>query len=245
MIDLMNDLRLITQSTTDPCVFDTYWMTGLVQRGRVRTTVVNLTDGKTAAELSAAQYLLEKKHVCGHNKAGAGLRLYVSCSAIQNLLVGSEPKGFLAPYANFLRTRFRGGEVVLDQGPYSWANELCESLFDEIEILKPVATIMEVNGFGPVELTVHAVDQYIKRFERKPLKAWRELVKIAAELQPAAIMGRHFMSDIRHRRLGHYFVDIKRGVVFVIAERDRIDALPRIVTILQVQSNVRVCSAAA
>lgn len=229
----MNDLHLITQPTEDPCVFDTYWMTGLLQRGRVRSRTPYYTDGRTAAELAAAEHLLVNKHACGHNKAGAGLRLYVSSTAIPELLLGEAPKGFLAPYANFLRTRFRGAEVMVKEGPYPWANEHCEAHFDEIEVIAPPVTVIEVNGVGPVELTVHAVTQYIKRFERKPVKAWREIRKIAAEVQPVRPIRRHFMSDVKHRRPGQFFMDTKRGVVFVVAERDRVDTLPRVVTVLK------------
>ena len=229
----MNDLHLITHPTEDPCVFDTYWMTGLLQRGRVRTRIPYYTDGRTAAELAAAEHLLVNKHACGHNKAGAGLRLYVSSIAIPELLQGEAPKGFLAPYANFLRTRFCGAEVMFKDGPYSWADEHCEAHFDEIEVTAPPVTVIEVNGVGPVELTVHAVNQYIKRFERKPAKAWRESSTIAAEVLPARPTRRHFMSDVKHRRPGQFLLEPKRGVVFVVAERDRVDALPRVVTVLK------------
>ena len=68
----MNDLHLTTTPTADPRVFDTYWMTGLIQKGRVRVTVPRLDDARTAAELAAAQYLLTVKNVCGHNKAALG-----------------------------------------------------------------------------------------------------------------------------------------------------------------------------
>ena len=51
----MNLLSLTTNPTEDPLVFDTCWMTGLIQKGRVRVTVPRLDDGRAAAELAATQ----------------------------------------------------------------------------------------------------------------------------------------------------------------------------------------------
>ena len=35
----MNELHLTTNPTNNPRVFDVYWMTGLLQKGRIRITV--------------------------------------------------------------------------------------------------------------------------------------------------------------------------------------------------------------
>lgn len=42
----MNLLSLTTNPTEDPHVFDTCWMTGLVQKGRIRVTVPRLDDAE-------------------------------------------------------------------------------------------------------------------------------------------------------------------------------------------------------
>ncbi len=240
----MNDLRLVTYVTADPCIFETRWMTGLLRRGRVRPCLPYLTDGHTAAELAAAEHLLIHRNVCGHNKAGAGLRLFFSRPTIRPLLEGKAPKGFLAPYANFLRTRFRGAQVEHDSGPHSWADAMCVSDHDDIAVDRPPGTVLEIKGLGPVELTVHAIEQYIRRFERPPARAWRELTRIAAEVQPARIVGRNFMSDLKHRCQGHYLLEPKRRVLLVIADPDRVGARRRIVTIIKAGDNVRLLSPA-
>lgn len=236
----MNDLHLTTTPTADPRVFDTYWMTGLIQKGRVRVTVPRLDDARTAAELAAAQYLLTVKNVCGHNKAGAGLRIYTSSGTIPELMAGISPKSYLVPYANFLRTRFLGAEVQHCESPYTWADELCESQVDFLDVPKPSVTVLDVSGVGPVELTAHAVEQYVVRFDRKPEKAWRELARIARDVQPAVLLNRNVMNDIKHRRPGRYVLDEKRSVLLVIAEPDRIGRLPRLVTVVHPESNARV-----
>lgn len=241
----MNDLHLTTNPTTDPRVFDTYWMTGLVQKGRVRVTVPRLDDARTAAELAAAQYLLTVKNVCGHNKAGAGLRIYASCGTIPELVAGISPKSYLVPYANFLRTRFLGAEIQHCEAPFTWVDERCESMVDFLDVDKPSVTVLDVIGVGPVELTAHAVEQYVVRFDRKPEKAWRELARIARDVQPAVLLNRNVMNDIKHRRPGRYALDEKRSVMLVIAEPDQHGRLPRLVTVVRPDSNARVVAADA
>lgn len=235
----MNDLHLATNPTADPRVFDTYWMTGLLQKGRVSITVPSLGDGRTAAELAAAQYLLEVKNACGHNKAGAGLRVHISCSCIQDLLHGISSKSYLVPYANFLRTRFLGARFEICKAPFAWLDEQCESQVDCVVVEKPALTVIDVSGVGPVELTAHAVEQYVDRFERKPERAWRELIRIAREVQPAELVGRNVMHDLKHRRPGRYVLNQKSEVMLVIAEPERIGMLPRLVTVVKPEANAR------
>lgn len=178
----MNLLSLTTNPTEDPLVFDTCWMTGLIEKGRVRVTVPRLDDGRTAAELAATQYLLTVKNVCGHNKAGAGLVIRASSSTVLDLAnLGTSQKSYLAPYANFLRTRFLGVTIEHAEAPFVWADELCEQQLDFIEVEKPSLTVIDIAEVGPVELTAHAVEKYVKRFDRKPEKAWRELQRIGRD----------------------------------------------------------------
>ncbi len=145
----MNDLHLITQPTEDPCVFDTYWMTGLKAKGRVRLTVPEMDDPLTAAELAAINYLLTVKNVAGQDKSGTGLRIWVSRGAIKKLLRESSAKAYLVPYANFLRTRFLGAAIEVEARDHTWADEQCEQQVDERVIEQPSITTIEVGGFGP------------------------------------------------------------------------------------------------
>ena len=236
----MNELHLTTNPTHNPRVFDTCWMTGLERKGRIQITVPNLDDARTAAELAAMEHLLTKMNVCGHNKAGAGLVIHASCSAILDLMNGVSPHGYLAPYVNFLRTRFFGATVKICEAPFVWADERCEAQVTYVEVNEPAVTVIEVAGVGEVELTAHAVEKYVNRFERQPVKAWRELIRIAREAKPAVLEGRKVLHDIKHRRPGRYVVDERRSVMLVIAEPDSIGKMPRLVTVVRPEANVRV-----
>ena len=241
----MNLLSLTTNPTNDPHIFDTCWMTGLLQKGRVRVHVPRLDDARTAAELSAMQYLLVEKNVCGHNKAGAGLVVNVSCSSIIDLVAGESAKSYLAPYANFLRTRFLGAAIEWKEAPFAWADELCEQQVDSIEVGKPSLTVIEVANIGRVELTAHAVDKYVRRFDRKPEKAWRELKRIGRDGKLAKLIGRNAIHDIKHRRPGRYVLDEKRDVLLVIADPDDLNSLPRLVTVVKPEHNAQLIDAGA
>lgn len=224
----MNDLHVLTKTTQEPKVFDVYWMTGLVQKGLVRTTVTLQDDCRIAAELSTLQYLLETKNVCGHNKAGAGLRLWVSCGAILKLLKQESDKFYLSPYANFLKTRFLGLEIEVQKKKVDWADELCNRQVDEIRVVTPTMTVIEVAGVGRVELTAHAVDRYIERFERPPAKAWRELTRLAKEARPL-VVNRREVHDLKHRNPGAFYSS--KNVILVVVKPDHAGMLPRLVTV--------------
>ena len=236
----MNELRLSTNPTEDPRVFDTYWMTGLIQKGRVRVTVPKLDDGRTAAELVATQYLLTEKNVCGHNKAGAGLIIYASSSTVPELMAGTSLKSYLAPYCNFLRTRFLGVTIEHCEAPFDWADEQCERQVDFLEVDKPALTVIDIAGVGPVELTAHAVEKFINRFDRKPEKAWRELIRIGRDGKPAVLVGRSVFHDLKHRRPGRYILDEKRNLMLVIVDADAPGMLPRLVTVVHPEQNAKV-----
>ena len=238
----MNELHLTTNPTHNPRVFDTCWMTGLERKGRIQITVPNLDDARTAAELAAMEHLLTKMNVCGHNKAGAGLVIHASCSAILDLMNGVSPHGYLAPYVNFLRTRFFGATVKICEAPFVWADERCEAQVTYMEVEEPAVTVIDVAGVGEVELTAHAVEKYVNRFERQPVKAWRELIRIAREVKPAVLEGRNVLHDIKHRRPGRYVIDERRSVMFVIAEPDSVGKMPRLVTVVRPEANVRVAA---
>ena len=225
----MNELRVVTQPTMDSKVFDTYWMTGLVQKGRVRTTIYVSDDcAIVAAELAALQYLLEIQNACGHDKAGAGLRLRISQEEIMSLLNESSQLYFLSDYANFLKTRFLGAEVEVNTDDFSWADELCEQQVAEISVYGPCKTTIEVAGIGTVELTSHAVERYVERFQRPAAKGWRDLVKLAKEAVQVTLP-RKEIHNLKHRSRG-IFCQSKHAIL-VVTEPERPGLLPRLVTV--------------
>ena len=233
----MNELKLVTKPTKDPKVFDTYWMTGLEKKGRVRTTVDIHDDCRIAAELSALQYLLEVKNVAGHDKAGAGLRLWVTFGAITKLMKEESDKSYLSPYANFLRTRFIGAQIVVENRKVGWADELCDRNLDELVVTKPSKTVIEIAGVGPAELSAHAVERYIERFERPAVRAWRDLIKLCKEALPARKKHQSARQKLNHRNESRYLL-ADNGVVLVVAAPHGPGMLPQLVTIETNEQNI-------
>lgn len=237
----MNDLKILTQPTRDPKTFDVFWMTGLIQKGRIEVVMQFEESACVAAELSAIHYLLTTKNACGHDKAGAGLRIVVSRPEILPLLTGSADDGRMARYASFLRTRFLGAVVTCDEESYDWAGVDCDRLTDYLRVYDAPQTTIDVPGIGQVELTAHAVAQYVERFGRPPTAAWRDLRRIAQDLKPMHFKRRSVFSDIKHRQPGIHLVSMKRELVAVISRPDGAGRLPRLSTVfLADQSNIQV-----
>jgi hypothetical protein len=137
------------------------------------------------------------------------------------------------------RTRTSSVPAFWGEHEHFWADELYDKGWT-IEVEKPSLTVIDIAEVGPVELTAHAVEKYVKRFDRKPEKAWRELQRIGRDGKLATLVGRSAMHDIKHRRPGRYVLDQKRDVMLVIAEPDRAGMLPRLVTVVRPEANARV-----
>lgn len=236
----MNKLKLHTRQIGDK-TFDVYWWTGTYTIGRVRVTVQaplaeapseeqRKRDRAIAAELSACRYLLEDCNVCGHNKTGTGLQIHFTFGAISRLTRAVSAKDYLAPYALFLRTRFVGCEIEIDKAS-DWVPEEV-SRHAELEVKGPILCHIEVAGIGPVDVTAHAVEQYCERFNRPPLKAWIDLIKISRKVEPEVAVGRSAFADTKHRRQGRFFINRDRRLRLVITPADRLGGHPKLVTVI-------------
>lgn len=226
----MNILHLATQGPVAPSTYDVFWMTGLDTKGRARVTIPPVMESRfVAAELSVARWLLEEENVCGHDKTGAGLKLFVSAEQIPDLVKMESEKGFLAPYANFLHTRFSGCSIELENDR-SWANEDCEARVSNLRFSHPEMKTIEVSGIGPVEVTAHAVQKYIERFDRKPTRAWPELIKIAKGVVEVRFPHRHLVQDVKHTNPGRFYLS-KGNHILVIAPPLIPHGRPQLVTV--------------
>lgn len=228
----MNELTLYTKKTTDPYVFETRWMTGLQTKGLVRVHLPDMEDARIAAELAAAEHLLVERNVCGHNKSGSGLIVTFSVGTIKKLMREDSTKEHLARFANFMRTRFLGAVIEVEAKKHTWATDDCLARVEDIVVTQPRLTTIEVKGLGPVELTAHAVEQYITRFQRPEVKAWRELQDLASSVEPYQMPGRTAKADVRHRRPGSHWIDASRQRVLVITPPVGPGRLPSIVTVV-------------
>lgn len=215
----MNVLRVCTRQREEG-VWQVLWMTGLIRKGTVLVEVSERAgrDYKTLAELVAIQHLLEDRNVCGHNKAGAGLKLVVSCGSIRKLMKETSSKSYLAPYANFLRTRFVGFELEVDVQGHEWAETGCDCDVEKIPAGPARITLIEVGGFGLVELSGHAVDKFIARMECEPTRAWRRMMEYAKEAGKVSSRNSPW-GEIRHEGRSRGFAfNVKHNLVFAIAE---------------------------
>lgn len=214
---MTNRLRLYTEHTDLPCVYRVRWMTGLDTKGIVLVTVSDdIDDGKVAAELAVARWLLEVHNVCGHDKTGAGLVLYFSAGAVKKLARGESAKNWLARYAHFLRTRFYGAEIAVENRDHDWTSFEAEPL--SLDATTREIDLLDMRGAGRVELTAHAIEQYAERFERKAVRAWRELraLMVDPKLYEVKFRRRRGTSDIHHRTAGRYFYLPSRDIIFVV-----------------------------
>lgn len=214
---MSNRLRLYTEVADSPVTYRVKWMTGLDKKGVVLVTVPpQIEDAKVVAELSAARWLLEQKSVCGHDKTGAGLEIFVSAGAIKKLARGGSAKTYLLRYAHFLRTRFVGAEITVENREPDWIDFSCE-VRDTIVATSEVEHL-ELRGFGPVEITSHAIEKYAERFRRKITRAWREIRLL---IQDPKLVEVRFQkkraggkAPSQHSR---YFYLAPRQLVFVVA----------------------------
>lgn len=237
----MNILSLCTQPTQTPCVFDIYWRTGLSIKGRVIATVTDDLgeDARIAAELSVARYLLEDRHVCGNDKSGKGLLLRFSFGAIKKLAKQESDKGHLSPYANFLRTRFLGAGLEIENRKVEWANEECDRDVSELIVSGPVVTTIELGGFGKVELTSHAIERYIERFGVSPSNAWR---RMRAWSQQSIRLGKppnSWRSLIKYPQQAGFAVSQNHDCLIVVAPPKLHGRLPVMVTIYQTNEAIK------
>lgn len=114
----MNFLKTFTLPTEQPDTFMVYWTNSIIQpKGILRVRVFpQINDLNLVAELAAMRHLLEDKGVAGKNVVGnAGTQLVVSAGAIRKLQAMKSDKSHLAPYTNFLTTRFAGCTISVDK----------------------------------------------------------------------------------------------------------------------------------
>lgn len=224
---MSNRLRLFTEATTSPVTYLVKWMTGLDTRGVVVVTVPSqMEDARVVAELSAARWLLEQKNVCGHDKTGAGLELVVSAGAIKKLARCGSAKSCLLRYAHFLRTRFVGAGITVENRDLDWIDFMSDD--NETLLALPDEERLYLRGFGPVEITSHAIDKYAERFNRKITRAWREIRQLIQDDELVEVSFENRRSGIIRAQCSKYFFLPKKQAIFVVTSSP--NGTPRLVT---------------
>lgn len=119
-------------------------------------------DPAIAAELLAMHYLLSTLGVAGKERTGGtGLKLMVTNGAIRKLQRQDSAKAHLAPFAQFLQTRFLDADIEVDRKQKLWGEA-----DDEVPVYRisgvPFFETVE-SAIAPLVLTQHVVERFIER----------------------------------------------------------------------------------
>lgn len=133
-------------------------------------------DRTIIAELGAIHYLLEKRHIHGENRLGAGIKIEVSFGAIRKALLksslkksdhGDTDKGHVAGCATFLATKYFEADIAVWR---KWKDEEPKA-FERAEIVIPgtfPGSTLFCHLIGEeVFITRHAMRRQIGRLDTK------------------------------------------------------------------------------
>lgn len=226
----MQQLKIHTLTTNSPDTFNVVWTNGSLQpKGLIKVRITaKIEDKHIAAELAALQHLLEVKAVLGNNYVGnANTELQVSLGAIRKLHRRQSDKAHLAPYANFLTTRFAGCCLSVNKDTRWFAN--VATLNEEhLLVAGPLRETLTIKGLGDVVVTSHVLERFAERYmeETTPDKvaqfAWKKLQSIASEktvrevARTTQFKGSH--EGQYGRQPGRYFLNPNKGMVLVVTE---------------------------
>ena len=226
----MNILKTYTVATQQPDTFLVYWTNSPIRPGGVLSVRVRqkVEDPQIAAELAAMQHLLEEKRVIGSNTVGnPNTRLTVSQGAIRKLQRRQSDKVHLAPYANFLTTRFAGCQLVVEKDT-RWFNDFEPDEVEELVVLEPRLEKIRVTGLGEVAVTQHVLNRLRDRFlsDAKPdtlaRTTWKKLSEIMSDPSVAEVLRTGLWNSVKYARQGkqegRYFLNTRRNLVMVITD---------------------------
>ena len=226
----MNLLKTYTYPTELADSFLVYWANSPLRAGGLLKVRVlpRLADPQIAAELAALQYLLEEKQVLGCQLSGnANTSLIVSQGAIRKLLHRKSDKAQLAPYANFLTTRFAGCKLAVAKDTRWFAGFIPDAV-DDLLVGEPRREQVNVTGVGAVSVTQHVLDRYAHRFltavppDKLAQAAWKNLSKAATDpaLQEVTRKGlwQAMNSALKGKQEGRYFLNPASQLVLVITD---------------------------
>lgn len=251
----MNTLKTYAVPTAQADTFDIYWTNrAAYPRGLLRITITQpIPDRQIAAELDAIQHLLEVKNVLGENLSGnKHTLLAVSQGAIRKLHKRQSDKAHLAPYANFLATRFAGCQISVNKDQ-AWFDGFQPDAIEYLHIKQPRRESIRMVGLGDVAITQHALERFASRFlpevaaDKAAQTAWKKLVELASDRSVREVSRENVWAKVKYchpgNQEGRYFLNPKRNLVLVVT--DRPNEGKRLVTAYQVSGNFRGISKAA
>ncbi len=229
----MHQLKLYTLPMNEDGTFDVRWTnTATRPRGVVRVGIAApAKDRPIIAELVALKYLLEQKAILGHNRAGSNdVELVVSHRAIRKLHRCQSGKEHLAPYANFLTTRFLSCRIRVDKDT-RWFDGIPPETIEYLPISGPQRETIEFTGLGKVAISRHVIGRFSDRFlphlapSEAPQTAWRKLLKLCSDKTVREVSRKSLWAGVNAanegRQEGRYFLSPKHDLVLVVANDRR------------------------
>lgn len=229
----MQLLKTHTVPTTVADTFLVYWSNGAKQpKGIIKVRITaDIEDKSIAAELAVMQHLLEVQSVLGDKVVGnANTQLVVSLGAIRKLHRMQSDKAHLAPYANFLTTRFAGCSLSVDKDTRWFANTQPLTVQDLL-VTGPLRETLTVTGLGTVAVTQHVLARFALRYmaETTPDKvaqhAWKKLVAVASDRSLREVTRTGVWNAVQTLRDGkqpsRYFLNPQKGLVLVVTDNPR------------------------
>jgi len=251
----MHTLKTHTLPGLQTDTYLVYWTNSSVRLGgllRVKVAA-KVEDKAIAAELAAIQHLLEVRCVLGNNISGnAKTQLVVSSGAIRKLQRRQSDKVHLAPYANFLCTRFATCPIRVEKDP-RWFREQRPVTEEELLVSGPRQETIRLRGLGEVSVTRHVLDRFVDRalVDQSPDQgmqvAWKKLSRLAEHQSVKEVSRQSLWAGVIHNRNGkhegRYFLNSVQQMVMVVT--DNPNEGPRLVTTYPVTRHFRQMAQAA
>lgn len=227
----MNILKTYTVRTARANTFNVYWTNSDIRPGGLLKVQIkpDIPDRMIAAELSAIQYLLEDKCVLGNTViSGQGIKLVISQGAIRKLHGKRSNKSHLAPYSNFLVTRFADCQIEVSK-KVGWFTGCPVQLAEHLLITGPRRETLNLAGLGEVSISSHVLERFAERLlpdvdaRRKITEAWKKLIRVASDPSLHEVARRNRNAPMRFTRPGHregrYFLNRAHNLLLVVADR--------------------------
>jgi len=251
----MHTLKTHTLPGLQTDTYLVYWTNSSVRLGgllRVKVAA-KVEDKAIAAELAAIQHLLEVRCVLGNNISGnAKTQLVVSSGAIRKLQRRQSDKVHLAPYANFLCTRFATCPISVEKDT-RWFREQLPVTEEDLLVSGPRQETIRLRGLGEVSVTRHVLDRFVDRAlvdqssDQVMQVAWKKLSRLAEHQSVKEVSRQSLWAGVIHNRNGkhegRYFLNSVQQMVMVVT--DNPNEGPRLVTTYPVTRHFRQMAQAA
>ena len=251
----MHTLKTHTLPGLQTDTYLVYWTNSSVRLGgllRVKVAA-KVEDKAIAAELAAIQHLLEVRCVLGNNISGnAKTQLVVSSGAIRKLQRRQSDKVHLAPYANFLCTRFATCPISVEKDT-RWFREQLPVTEEDLLVSGPRQETIRLRGLGEVSVTRHVLDRFVDRAlvdqssDQVMQVAWKKLSRLAEHQSVKEVSRKSLWAGVINNRNGkqegRYFLNSVQQMVMVVT--DNPNEGPRLVTTYPVTRHFRQMDQAA